>query len=84
VTVSSLRGADGIVVRIADDGPGIPSSDLALATQRFWRGPSKTVGTGLGLAIAEQTALAIGGRLELSATEPHGLTATIQLPEAPC
>ncbi|MET7277267.1 HAMP domain-containing sensor histidine kinase [Kribbella sp. NPDC005582] len=84
VTVSSLRGADGIVVQIADDGPGIPSSELALATQRFWRGPSRTVGTGLGLAIAEQTALAIGGRLELSATDPHGLTATIQLPEAPC
>jgi len=83
VIVSSTRSDDGIVVQIADNGPGIPAAELPLATQRFWRGPSKTLGTGLGLAIADQTALAVGGRLELSTTDPHGLTATLHLPEAP-
>ncbi|TDC30535.1 sensor histidine kinase [Kribbella albertanoniae] len=82
VIISSSRGPDGIVVQVSDNGPGIPPSELLLATQRFWRGPTKTSGTGLGLAIAEQTALAIGGSLELSETSPHGLTATIKLPEA--
>ncbi|TDD53208.1 HAMP domain-containing histidine kinase [Kribbella antibiotica] len=82
VIVSSTRGDDGLLIQISDNGPGLPAADLPLATQRFWRGTSKTQGTGLGLAIADQTAIAIGGRLELSATVPHGLTATIQLPEA--
>ncbi|WP_405061664.1 HAMP domain-containing histidine kinase [Kribbella sp. NBC_01505] len=84
VIVSSTRSPDGLLVQVSDNGPGIPPEDLALATQRFWRGPTKTLGTGLGLAIADQTAVAIGARLELSATVPHGLTATLHLPESPC
>ncbi|MFC9690065.1 sensor histidine kinase [Kribbella sp. NPDC056951] len=83
VIVTSTRAPDGLVVQISDNGPGIPVPDLSLATQRFWRGTSTAVGTGLGLAIAAQTAIAIGATLELSPTDPHGLTATIKLPEAP-
>ncbi|MFI5730862.1 ATP-binding protein [Kribbella sp. NPDC051587] len=85
VVVSSNRVDDGIVVQMSDDGPGIPAADLPVATQRFWRGGvTSTLGTGLGLAIADQTAVAIGGTLTLSPTHPHGLTATLHLPEATC
>ncbi len=57
-------------VTVSDDGPGLPAEEFAVATQRFWRGGAAGPGTGLGLAIAEQTALAIGGRLELSRLSP--------------
>jgi len=79
----TLSAGVGVEIRVADDGPGLPPDQLPLATRRFWRGGgAPSLGTGLGLAIAEQTTLAIGGRLELVPTQPHGLTAVIQLPEA--
>ncbi|MEV6409907.1 HAMP domain-containing sensor histidine kinase [Kribbella sp. NPDC051718] len=82
VALTATRVA-GLEIQVSDNGPGLPPEHLPLATQRFWRGNVSTLGTGLGLAIAEQTALAIGGHLTLTTTVPHGLTATIQLPEAP-
>ncbi|WP_343973629.1 HAMP domain-containing sensor histidine kinase [Kribbella koreensis] len=82
VALTATRAPDGLQIQVSDDGPGLPTEQLPLATQRFWRGGVSTLGTGLGLAIAEQTALAVGGELTLSHTEPHGLTATIHLPEA--
>lgn len=82
ITISANRATGGIEVTVVDNGPGLPAEHLALATQRFWRGDTSRLGTGLGLAIAETTALAIGSHLILTPTDPHGLTATIHLPEA--
>jgi signal transduction histidine kinase len=81
VVLAAARVDGGVEIRVSDDGPGLPAEQLELATRRFWRGSASTLGTGLGLAIAEQTALAVGGNLALSRTTPHGLTATIHLPE---
>ncbi len=48
---------DGIGISVEDDGPGIPRDELALVTQRFYRGqPRGRSGTGLGLTIAQMAA----------------------------
>jgi signal transduction histidine kinase len=85
VTVSRPFGtADGPVVAIdvVDDGPGLSASDLANATQRFWRSPEhqNIDGTGLGLSIATALTEASGGGLQLRPAHPHGLHATVVLP----
>jgi signal transduction histidine kinase len=73
-----------VFIDIVDDGPGLPSADLAVATQRFWRATAhqNVDGTGLGLAIASALAEASGGVLLLMPARPHGLHARVILPAA--
>ncbi|WIX76123.1 HAMP domain-containing sensor histidine kinase [Amycolatopsis carbonis] len=79
-TWETSRGAATVVV--TDDGPGLPATDLARATDRFWRagGDGAPRGTGLGLAIAREQTRARGGTLELRANAPRGLLVRVTLP----
>jgi signal transduction histidine kinase len=82
--VSVKQRAGETYIRVVDHGPGIPPDQTDQVRQPFYRLESSrnrsTGGSGLGLAIAESIAANHGGRLALSATEPHGLTAEIILP----
>ncbi|MET9604958.1 HAMP domain-containing sensor histidine kinase [Streptomyces sp. NPDC006512] len=83
VEVSALLGADGeAVVRVADDGPGVPEGQRDLLLRRFARSPAhqNVHGSGLGLAIAEEIARVSGGRLGVSGNVPHGLVVELRLP----
>lgn len=72
------------VIRVLDNGPGIPADELSEVLKPFYRVEGSrnrsTGGTGLGLAIAQQLTQAIGGRLTLSNREGGGLCAQIELP----
>ena len=86
----SLAREDGqAVIRIEDDGPGIPADQLVLMLEPFTRGDpsrnSETGGAGLGLTLARAIADQHGGTLRLlNRTGPGGkvigLTATLSLP----
>lgn len=87
--VSLAREAGQAVIRVEDDGPGIPDADLARMLEPFTRGdPSRnslTGGAGLGLTLARAIAEQHGGTLVLvnrrdPAGAVTGLTATITLP----
>lgn len=57
------------VLRVVDQGPGIPSSERARVFDRFFRGTSGSdhpEGSGLGLAIVQAIAKRHGGRVELA------------------
>ncbi|GLW23485.1 sensor histidine kinase [Microbispora triticiradicis] len=53
-------------LEVADNGPGIPDSDLEFVFDRFYRSPAARAhpGSGLGLAIVRQVAEAHGGTAE--------------------
>lgn len=79
-----LRTEMAALLTLDDDGPGIPSDEIDMVTQRFYRGRNKSpVGSGLGLSIAE-TALAKDGlALKLESRAPEsGLRAQIVIPAA--
>ena len=61
------RKAGRIVIRVADNGAGIPPEALPHIFERFYRADRSRSreegGSGLGLAIARQLALAHGGDL---------------------
>ena len=77
-------GANELVVRILDEGPGIPPEMLERVFEPFFRLESSrnidTGGVGLGLAIARDIAQAHGGSLALRNRAPHGLEAILRLP----
>jgi signal transduction histidine kinase len=77
------------VIRVDDDGPGIPEDRIAEMLEPFTRGEpsrnSETGGAGLGLTLARAIAEQHGGTLVLSnrrdpAGQITGLTATLTLP----
>jgi signal transduction histidine kinase len=71
VAVASMY--DGVVVEVADRGPGLPPA----ATER---GHSGAGSTGLGLDIAQRTAEAAGGRLVLEDRPAGGARVVLVLP----
>ncbi len=87
--VSLTRENGTAVIRIADDGPGIPPHDIARMLEPFTRGDpsrnSETGGAGLGLTLARAIAEQHGGTLTLANREgaggaATGLEAIIRLP----
>ncbi|WP_349974469.1 HAMP domain-containing sensor histidine kinase [Pseudomonas sp. WHRI 8519] len=72
-----------ILIRVLDEGPGIPQQALSEVLKPFYRVESSrnrsTGGTGLGLAIAHQLIQAMGGQLVLSNRQGGGLCAQIEL-----
>jgi len=88
-SVSVVRGEAHAILRVEDDGPGIPEGSLAQMLEPFARGDSSrnraTGGTGLGLTLARAIAEAHGGSLVLanregSGPDNGGLRAEIRLP----
>ncbi|MDR3509174.1 MAG: HAMP domain-containing sensor histidine kinase [Caulobacteraceae bacterium] len=79
----SLEQDGGVsVLRIADNGPGVPERVQARLFQPF-SGSGRTGGTGLGLAIARELAQAHGGDLILARSSPEGAVFELRLPGAP-
>ena len=72
------------VLRVEDDGPGIPEDRIAAMLEPFQRGEASrnrtTGGAGLGLAIARAIAEQHGGRLEVANRAEGGLRAELRLP----
>ena len=85
-TVTLSESADGIVVEIADRGPGIPPTEYEAVFAPFYRLEGsrnrETGGTGLGLAVARNIVRRHGGDVTLQARPGGGLIARIVLPSA--
>jgi signal transduction histidine kinase len=82
--VSLERQGSEAVIRVEDEGPGIPQTELARMVEPFARGEGSrnraTGGAGLGLAIARAIAEQHGGRLVLANRVQGGLRVELRLP----
>jgi two-component system phosphate regulon sensor histidine kinase PhoR len=84
VRVSAEAEGDAIVLRVADEGPGIEKKHLSRIFERFYRvdqARSRSLGgTGLGLAIVRHIALAHGGSVAVESTPGRGSVFSLRLP----
>ncbi|WP_328641439.1 ATP-binding protein [Streptomyces canus] len=87
--VASVESTDERrVIRVRDNGPGIPPALLPIVFERFTRADTsrsradaKSGGSGLGLAIAAAITGAHGGHIQVNST-PGRTEFTIELPRA--
>lgn len=79
VNVSASREGGGLLLEVADSGPGIPPAERERVFDRFYRrdGQSES-GSGLGLAIVKGVAQAHGARVELGESSLGGLAARVR------
>ena len=81
VDVDLAREDGRWLLRVADDGPGIPEAERERLLEPLARGRGTTAqGTGLGLAIVAQQVGLHGGELRLSDSSLGGLAAEVRLP----
>jgi signal transduction histidine kinase/HAMP domain-containing protein len=74
-----------VVVRVRDEGPGVPPGERAAIFRRFQRGSTSAGqdGTGLGLDVARRLVRAMGGALRYEDTPEGGATFAFTLPAEP-
>ncbi len=82
ITVAAEAAGGSLVVRVSDNGPGIPSKQEEAIFEKFTRGAreSTTPGVGLGLAISRAIVEAHGGRISARNGPAGGAQLTFTLP----
>lgn len=84
VRVSLQKEGDFAVVRVEDNGPGIPEAEKERIFERFYRLDDSrardTGGTGLGLAIAKEVVTMHGGTITVLSEGEMGSIFSVSLP----
>ncbi|MGO9785743.1 MAG: DUF4118 domain-containing protein [Stellaceae bacterium] len=83
VRISAHRENGSVVVRVEDEGPGIPPGDLERIFDKFYRVHAQDrqrAGTGLGLAICRGFVEAMGGTITAGNRSKGGGVFTIRIP----
>jgi len=86
IEVRSESSHGGVAISVADEGPGVPESDLARIFERFYRVDRARTrdpgGTGLGLSIVKHLVGLHGGKVTAANRPEGGAVFTVWLPGA--
>ena len=80
VCIETLNKAEYVVVRVADDGRGIPESLRKHVLSRGRRLDEMESGQGIGLAVVAELVRLYQGQLELGESEWSGALITLRIP----
>ncbi len=72
--------ASGMVLSVADDGPGIPKDAAEALLQRGMRLDESTPGHGIGLAVVKDIARSYGGHLAIKEAQLGGAEIVVSIP----
>ena len=85
IWIDTSERQDSVVVRIEDDGPGIPDDQKKHIFNLFYTSGNPTGdsrrGLGIGLALCQSIIKAHGGTISVSDHEPHGAAFEFILPK---
>jgi signal transduction histidine kinase len=81
LTLEARRQAEGTLLSVSDNGPGIPEDTLERVFEPFFT--TKRTGSGLGLWICKSIVEQHRGRLEAANLKPRGCRFSIILPPDP-
>jgi two-component system NtrC family sensor kinase len=81
ISIDTAVEGSWVVVRVTDNGPGVPAEALPRIFEAFFTTKPKGEGTGLGLGIARQIVQKHGGAMRCE-SEPGGTAFEVRLPIA--
>ena len=80
VGVTVKREGGRVALRVSDQGPGIPATDIETVFEPFRRARhANATGTGLGLSLVRKIARHHGGDARIEKNEPGALTVLVML-----
>ncbi|MBM7113769.1 sensor histidine kinase [Archangium primigenium] len=82
ITVSARLAAEGVILWVDDNGPGIPPEVLARLFEPFFTTKPPGKGTGLGLALCREYVARVGGSLHAENHAAGGARFVLSLPTA--
>jgi len=80
ITISTAATSDDVVIKIQDNGCGIPEENLTTIFNPFFTTKDVGSGTGLGLSISYAIVEKHGGSIDVESTVGAGTTFTIRIP----
>lgn len=80
ITIETRGDPDGVEVKVADNGPGIPPEVLPRIWDPFFTTKDVGEGTGLGLSIVHELVERHGGTIEVETKLGAGTAFTVRLP----
>ena len=80
ITVSVLQEGQDAVLKVEDDGEGIPQDKLPYIFDRFYQASEPTSGTGIGLALVKAVTELHGGTVSVSSVLGQGTRFLVRLP----
>ncbi|MFN8610661.1 MAG: ATP-binding protein [Vulcanimicrobiota bacterium] len=80
ILIKTQSQGEGVIIRIQDDGIGIPPALRQKIFEPFFTTKEVGKGTGQGLAIAQAAVIRHGGRLEVESEPGAGATFSIHIP----
>ena len=83
VTVQPASGSSsdgGMVLQVADDGPGVPDDAVEALLERGTRLDESTPGRGIGLAVVKELAESYGGELRIDRSSLGGAEFRVTIP----
>lgn len=87
IGVFAARTKDGVEIRVADRGPGIPADEQRHIFDAFYRGrravQDQIHGAGLGLNLVKKIVEAHGGSIRVKSAPGEGAEFIVRIPAAP-
>lgn len=78
--ISTRKDREYILIKIKDNGPGMPADILRKVFNPFFTTKMQGVGTGLGLNITQRLVEKYGGKIEIESREGKGTEVSLYFP----
>jgi PAS domain S-box-containing protein len=79
-TITVEAAKRGVVIRVEDNGIGIPNEKQDEVFKMFYRASQQAFGSGLGLYIVKEAATRLGGTVSLTSRVGEGTVLSVYLP----
>ncbi len=80
LTTTEVKGIDFAVIKVIDNGVGIPQEDILKIREPFYSTKTASKGSGLGITMVDRFMINIGGEMQIQSTYGEGTFVSLYFP----